>query len=148
MREGRLRQTVTETDEDMGRETENTQPCQAAAAADIDTGRCQRDEVRWKEIGGGGGSRETQNKHLRREEGRDPTPAGSTGRSSNSMVAGTGRDLDSNNTGPAGSRTREQRLEEKTVMGVHPETHFRAGGGGVPRRMQEAQQRHEDFENM
>lgn len=52
MREGRLRQTVTETDEDTGRETENMQKCRAAAAADTDTGRCQRDEVRWKEIGG------------------------------------------------------------------------------------------------
>lgn len=82
MREGRLRQMVTETDEDTGRETENTQQCQAAAVADTDTGQCQRDEVRWKEIGGWGrgrsGSRETQNKHLpyggREREGRRQRP--------------------------------------------------------------------------
>lgn len=52
MRKDRLRQTVTETDEDTGRETESTQRCRAEAVADTDTGRCQRDEVRRKEMGG------------------------------------------------------------------------------------------------
>lgn len=52
MRKDRLRQTVTETDEDTGRETESTQQCRAEAVADTDTGRCQRDEVRRKEMGG------------------------------------------------------------------------------------------------
>ena len=56
MREGRLRQSVTETDEDTGKKTENTQQCQTEAVADIDTGRCQTVEVRWKEIGGEAGA--------------------------------------------------------------------------------------------
>lgn len=84
MRGGRLRQTVTETDEDTGRETENTQQCQAAAA-DIDTGRCQRDEVRWKEIGG---EVEAERDKINTCRGREAKtrPLWSTGRNSNTQA--------------------------------------------------------------
>lgn len=38
MREDRLRKTATKTDEETGKKTENTQQCQATAAADTDMG--------------------------------------------------------------------------------------------------------------
>lgn len=137
MRGGRLRRMVTETDEDTGRETENTQQCQAAAAADIDTGRCQRDEVRWKEIGGEAeAERDKINTCRGREGGKDPTPVGSTGRNSNTLRPGrVGTDLDSNNTGPAwlkdsgaearGKDTHESPRRNTLLSGV---------GGGVYRK--------------
>lgn len=128
MREGRLRQTVTETDEDTGRETENTQQCQAAAAADTDTGRCQRDEVRWKEIGG---EAQAERNKINTCGGREGGREAETRPLQGAQGGATGRQV-RHRPGlqtPAlpGSRTRGQRLEEKTATGVHPETHFCQG---------------------
>jgi hypothetical protein len=69
-------------------------------------------------------SRERQNKHLQREGGRDPTPAWSTGRNSSGPVAGQAQTWTPTTLALPGSRTREQKLEEKMATGVHPETHF------------------------
>lgn len=66
-------------------------------------------------------------------QSKDPTPGGSAKRNTREIMIHRLRSELHTTQAPPGSRTREQRLEKKTVPNVHPETHLVRG------HMQEAQ---------